>query len=413
MLLSCVYDTTDPYYYDEIFKKEYGYCKEFLNTYFLFRDSLPENLDAFTAPESLYLSVNESFTEYINPNEAQNFKDYLNTKTDKKGIGVEFDSVGIGVVITYVYPGSPASEKQLQYGDTILAIDSITLSGVSITTVKSYFEDINEITKTLQVKRDTIWLETITFIDYYKPAVYVDSITFNDSVEKVISYIYVAAFFQTGLIGTNTASEVSSALTNTQGSAYTILDLRDNLGGMFDQSLKVASKFLPNDGKIIKMKKWVDLSITEVGYVKDTTLTYVDDDDFGGRIYYLLVNDSTAGASEIVVSCIQENTVSHKIVGVNTYGLSLAQIIADTPDSGIAKVTNAEIFSITGGSYNGVGIDPDSPVTGGQDALEVALNDIDANIVSQNSNTINRIKELKKKHRTRNRKPLCFKWVNE
>ena len=413
MLLSCVYDTTAPYHYDEIYKKEYEYCKAFLNTYFLFRDSLPENLDAFTDPESLYISVNEPFTEYINSNKAQDFKDYLNTKSDKKGIGIEFDSVGIGVVITYVYPGSPASEKQLQYGDTILAIDSIILSGVSITTVKSYLEDINEITKTLQVKRDTTWLDTIKFIEYYKPAVYVDSIIFNDSVTKVISYIYVAAFLQTGLSGTNTASELNSALINTQGSAYTILDLRDNLGGTFDQGIQVASKFLPDNGEIIKIKEWVDTSITAVGYVKETTLTFSDNNDFGGRTYYLLVNDSTAGASEILISSIQKNAITHKILGANTYGLGLVQILADTPDSGIAKVTNAEIFSITGGSYNGVGIDPDILVPVGQDALEAALNDIDANIVFQNISTINRIKELREKHRTRNRKPLCIMWVNE
>lgn len=413
MLLSCVYDTTDPYYYDEIFKKEYGYCKEFLNTYFLFRDSLPENLDAFTAPESLYLSVNDPFTEYIEKDDAPDFKDYSNTKTENKNIGIEIDSVGIGVAITYVYPNSPASEKQLQCGDTIITIDSITLAGISISTVNAYLEETSDTSKTFQIKRDSVWLDTIQFREYSLPTVYVDSITFVDSVTKVISYIYLAAFFEYAVSGNSTADEVKSALTNTQGSNYTILDLRDNLGGTFDQSIQAASKFLPDNDEIIKIKEWVDTSITAAGYVKDTTLTYADNNDFGERTYYLLVNDSTAGASEILVSCIQENTVNHKIVGVKTYGLGLVQILADTPDSGIAKVTNAEIFSITGGSYNGVGIDPDILVPVGQDELETALNDIDANIVSQNINTINRIKELKEKHRTRNRNPLCIMWVNE
>ena len=413
MLLSCVYDTTDPYYYDELYKKEYGYCKAFLNTYFLFRDSLPENLDAFTAPESLYLCVNDLFTEYVEKGDAPDFKDYSNTKTENKNIGIEIDSVGMGVVITYVYPNSPASEKQLQRGDTITAIDSISLAGVSMTTVNTYFEETGDTSKTLELKRDSTWLLTIGFKEYALPSVYVDSIVYDGSDTMIIAYIYIAAFLDISMNNKSTADEVKEALTNTQSAAYTILDLRDNLGGTLSQSVNVASNFLPDNGEIVKIKEWVDTSITSVGYVKDSILIDADDVDFGGRTFYLLVNDSTAGASEILVSCIQENAVNYKIVGIKTYGLGLAQILAETPDSGIAKVTNAEIFSITGGSYNCVGIDPDIIVPVGQDALEAALNDLNANIVSQNINTINRIKELREKHRTRNRKPLCIKWINE
>ncbi len=412
-MMSCVYDTTDPSYYDDIFKKEYEYCKAFLNTHFLLRDSLPDDLNDFTSPESLYLSVNDPYTEYIEKKDVPDFYDYSNTKTENKNIGIEIDSVGTGVVITYVYPNSPAYEKKLQSGDTITAIDSISLAGISLSTVNGYLKENIDTSKILQIKRDTVRLETIEFREFSISVVYTDSLQCADSTVKPIAYIYVAAFLDnTGGI-TATADEVENALINTNWSTYTILDLRDNLGGMFNQSIEVVSKILPTNSEIIKLTKWVDTSITADGFIRDTILKDIDNSDYSSRTFYLLVNDSTAGAAEIMVSSIRENAVSIKIFGSKTFGLGVMQIITETPDSGIAKVTNAEIFSITGESYNGIGIEPDVEVIAGKDALEEALNDIDPGIISQNSNTINRIKELREKHRTRNRKPLCIKWVNE
>ena len=412
-MMSCVYDTTDPSYYDDIFKKEYEYCKAFLNTYFLFRDSIPGNLDDFTSPDSLYLSVNDPYTEYVEKKDVQDFFDFANTKTENRNIGVEIDSVGTGVVITYVYPNSPAFEIQLQSGDTITEIDSLNLAGISLSTVEGYLKENKDTSKVLQIKRDTIRQVTVDFREFSIPVVYTDSIHCDDSTIKPVAYIYVAAFLDNtgGIIPT--ADEVGNALINTNWSTYTILDMRDNLGGLFGQSIEAVSKILPGNSEIIKLTKWVDTSITANGFLRDTTLKDIDNSDYSSRTFFLLANDSTAGVAEIMASGIRENIVSSKIFGSMTFGLGLMQIIVQTPDSGIAKVTNAKIFSITGESYNGIGIVPDVTITGSQDALEVALNDIDPQIVSQNTATINRIKELRIKYRTRSREGLCIKWVNE
>lgn len=413
LLLSCVYDTTDPSYYDDIFKKEYEYCKAFLNTHFLFRDSLPDDMNDFTAPESLYLSVNDPYTEYIVKKDIPGFYDYANTKTESSNIGVEIDSVGTGVIITYVYPNSPAFGVQVQRGDTIIAIDSLNLAGINLSTVEGYLKENKDTSKVLQIKKDTIRQVTIDFREFSMPVVYMDSIHCDDSTIQPVAYIYVAAFLDNAEGITATADEVGNALANTNWSTYTILDLRDNLGGVFGQSIEAVSKILPFNSEIIKLTKWVDTSITADGFKQDTTIKDVDDSDYNTRTFFLLVNDSTAGPAEIMVSGIKENTVASKIFGSKTFGLGLMQIIVQTPDSGIAKVTNAEIFSISGESYNGTGIVPDVTITGSQDALELALNDIDPQIVSQNTATINRIKELRIKYRTRSREGFCIKWINE
>jgi carboxyl-terminal processing protease len=412
-MLSCVYDTTDPLHYDELYKKEYGYCREILNNYFIYRDLLPQDLDGFITVESLYLSVNEPFTEYLPKSLAADFLAFSNTTTDYTGIGIEIDSAGAGAVITHVFPNSPAAEKQLMRNDTILAIDSIGLAGVGLSKKNGYKKENNDTLKTLRIKRDTILHETIAFREYSIPIVYTDSIPCADSAIKPVAYIYVAALFDAVGGTASAAGQVANALTNTVWSAYTILDLRDNPGGMFNQSIETASKFVQAQTGIIKAKKWVDTSITADGFVQDTVFKDIDNNDYGNRTVYLLINDSTAGAAEIIVSCMRENDASCRIFGSKTFGLGLMQITAETPDSGIAKVTNAKIYSISGESYNGIGIVPDVTVSGSQYVLEAALDDIDPQIVSQNSTTINRIKEIRKKYRTRSRKPLCIKWLPE
>lgn len=406
ILITCVYDTTDPYHYDEIYKKEFEFCKAFLDRYFYFRDSLPENPDTFSTLKNLYASVNDPFTEYIDISEIEDFLHYLRAKSET-GLGIEIDSVAIGVVVSYVYPNSPGEQKQLQCGDTLVAVNDKSLSGINMITVKYYLGQTSGTTKIVQIKRDSIWQDTIELSEYFIPPVYVDSIN------EEIAYIYLAGFLDSTGVSGGTYSEINDALIKTQWAIYTILDLRDNLGGTFNQCIQVASKFMPVQTEIIKTKEWVaDTIVSTGGFIKDSTWIDADTTNFGDREFYLLINDSTAGATEILVSCLQKNSIANKIFGSKSYGLGLKQILTSTPNSMVAKVTFSEIFSITGESYNGMGINPDEPVTDEEDGLEKILEEIIGGELSQYMTVINRINAIREKHRTTNHnKPLCITWA--
>lgn len=96
-----------------------------------------------------------------------------------------------------------------------------------------------------------------------------------------------------------------------------ILDLRDNPGGLFDQSIATADLFL-NSGIIVSTKGRVK-TVDKIYYAKkETTITDIP--------LVILVNNKTASGSEIVASSLQESKRA-KIIGEKTMGRGLLQII--------------------------------------------------------------------------------------
>lgn len=393
--ISCIYDPTDPFYYDNIFQKELEFCKKFLNRYFLFRDALPVNDSIFATPKSLFASVNEPYTEYLVSDTAETFRSKLKATFVSNGHGIEFDSVGNGVVVTYLYPESPAQKSPLECGDTIIVINNDTLAGLKMVTVNFYLGAIASNKKVIQIKRDTLLVDSFSLGDYTIPSVYIDSVDTN------IAYIYIAAFLdETG----GTVSGVDAALITTQWADTIIVDVRDNYGGDFDQCLLAASRFLPLGSQIIKTTEWDVDSLKETIWVA-AGLTTND-----AKTYFLLINDSTAAAAEIFVSCFKENNVAAKITGLTTFGFGYKQIFTTTPDSGIAKVTKGQIISISGDSLHENGIIPTDPVLTTKDALEKVLEDIGGGIMLYQE-VFDRISFLQKKYKIRNRTiPLCYTW---
>ncbi len=393
--ISCIYDPTNPYYYDTIFHKELEFCKNFLNRYFLFREAVPVNDSLFTTPKSLFAGVDEPFTEYLDPDTTEIFRSALNATIVKNGHGIEFDSVGNGILVTYLYPESPAQKLPLECGDTIIIINEDTLAGLKMVTVKLYLGAIAGNKKVIQIKRDTLLVDSFSLGDYTIPSVYIDSIDTN------IAYIYIAAFLdETG----GTVSGVDDALVNTQWADTIIIDVRDNYGGDFDQCLLAASRFLPFGSPIIKTTEW------DVDSLKETIWVTAGSTTNDAKTYFLLINDSTVAAAEIFVSCFKENNVAVKITGSTTFGFGYKQIFTTTPDSGIAKVTKGWIISISGDSLHENGIIPTDPVTITEDALEQVLMDIGGGTMLYQE-AFDRISFLQKKYKNRNRTiPLCYTW---
>jgi len=399
LFISCVFDTSDPFYYDNLFKKEYEYCRAFLDRHFYYRDSLPDSLENFSSVDSLYLSVHEPNTQYVTRSDAKKFLQRFKSAADTS-LGILVDSVHPGVVISYVYPGSVADGARLAVFDTILCVDSTVLSGMDMNTILGKLSRQTGLTKILRYKRDTVTIQdTLKIGEYFLPPV------FCDSINSDVFYLYVSSFVDTPISSKITAQEIEAALKSSSWAAYTIIDLRDNPGGDFGQGIMTASKFVPSQSGILRTREWV------VDTLRDSLISDADTVDFSTRTFYLLTDDVTAAASEIVVSAIRRNVPASKIVGSKTYGFGVLSIVSPTPDSGYAAVTCAELFTITGEPYKNNGIIPDISVPADKDALEYALNEIDTDILIQNPALITHISRIKEKYRPANKIQFCTRWI--
>ena len=133
-----------------------------------------------------------------------------------------------------------------------------------------------------------------------------------------------------------------------------VLDLRNNPGGLLEQSVLVSDAFL-KQGEIVstrerdpqKTKRYSAKSGNEI--VPDTIPVVV------------LVNNGSASAAEIVSGALQDQKRAI-VLGVKTFGKGSVQTVIPIPEHGAIKLTTARYYTPSGHSIQNKGIVPDIEV---------------------------------------------------
>ncbi|MGH7940571.1 MAG: S41 family peptidase, partial [Limisphaerales bacterium] len=145
-----------------------------------------------------------------------------------------------------------------------------------------------------------------------------------------IGYVRIAEF------GDNTGDELQAALDKlkAEGMKALIIDLRDNPGGLLDEAVDVAQKFLPRGQLVVS---------TEGRDPRENSFLRAEGrgDQLKGEPIVVLVNLGTASAAEIVTGCLQD---LHRavILGQKTFGKGSVQSIYPFPDGSALKLTTAK-----------------------------------------------------------------------
>lgn len=131
-----------------------------------------------------------------------------------------------------------------------------------------------------------------------------------------------------------------------------ILDLRNNPGGLLDGAIEVSDLFL-NEGVIVSTKGRLPEG--------NDSYTATSGDILGGKPMVILVNGSSASASEIVAGALQDH---HRgtVIGTQSYGKAMVQTILPIHGGNAVKLTTALYYTPSGKSIQGAGITPDTPV---------------------------------------------------
>ena len=344
----------------------YEFAVSCLDVFFIFRDRLPSDLYAFRSPQDLYAAVHEPFTVFLDPSEA--YERFADLTTQRGGIGIKIDSVAEGYVIEKVYPNTPGETAGLKALDTILRVGDQSLEQLSIEkTIRALQGEIGT-EALLRIKRggNRINITVIRGV-FMLPSVEVDSL------DSTTAYIMLGGFYHETTVAGGSAAEFSDALDRTAWAKYTILDLRENRGGYIDQCVSIVGDLVPPETPIVRIHERTYSISLDRGVTSDTVFLAGGTGKASGRILYILVDDYTASASEMLVSCLRERE-QVTVVGTNTYGKGRGQIMIDGPDSVLAVVTCMTISpaSDTAALYDSIGIVPDVS-TGDSSAYDVAL----------------------------------------
>jgi carboxyl-terminal processing protease len=128
-----------------------------------------------------------------------------------------------------------------------------------------------------------------------------------------------------------------------------ILDLRYNGGGYLDQGIAVTSEFL-SDNQIVVYQKYGDGRLQEYTSSGEGVAAKIP--------MVILINESTASASEIVAGALQDYGRA-KLVGVTTYGKGSVQSVNRLDDGGAVAITSAQWLTPNQRLIQDVGLAPD------------------------------------------------------
>ena len=264
-----------------------------------------------------------------------------NFKTEKENIDGSFEGVGIifgmqndTVHVIEVTDGGPSEKVGILNGDKILTIDDSIVSGRSVAS--------DEIVKRLRgpkgtkvkvgVKRDGV-SENLNF-EIKRDIILTHSVSYSGMLDDEVGYIHLTTFSNT------TSMEMYKAIRGLQnkGMKKLILDLRSNGGGLLYQAIEVADMFLPAKQLIV--------------YTEGANSPRYDSYSSKGGIFEkgdlaVMINESSASASEIVAGAVQDNDRGI-IVGRRSFGKGLIQEQFEMRDGSAFRLTTARYYTPSG-----------------------------------------------------------------
>ncbi len=257
--------------------------------------------------------------------------------------------VGLGIVVgvddnhlmVLDFTDSLAQDSSgLKIGDKILKIDSIPIPP-DLDTLKKYTSGKPNTKIKLTILRigakDTLD-RTLTRRQIQMPDVSFSSIYEGDSTK--ILYIKIDRF------SSETPSQVRNIVSpflRAKNGKGIILDVRNNPGGTLESAISICEMFLPPGATIVSIEgknKYQNKVYKSVSNPLDTTIPLV-----------VLVNSSSASASEVLAGAFQDNDRA-VIIGQPTFGKGLIQSILDLPYDSYLKITTAKYFTPSGRSLH-------------------------------------------------------------
>jgi len=262
-------------------------------------------------------------------------------KTDQRseyfGIGASIQNYVHGdqadTYITATFDRSPAGKAGLRYGDRIVEVDGVKMSGKTSLEVRDKIRGPRGSTVRLTLERAAD--KHIEKVEIVRDAVPQPSVPDAYMLKPGVGYIDMTRGFNY-----STTDELLDAIDRLHGKGMTslVLDLRNNPGGFLDQAIHVAEVFLKN-GQLILTQKGRN------GYRDNTYESRNNAPDMTPLV--ILINENTASASEIVAGAMQDHDRA-LIVGQTSFGKGLVQSIIPLEFGAGLTLTSAKYFTPSG-----------------------------------------------------------------
>lgn len=271
-------------------------------------------------------------SSYSDPEEVKALTEPL--QGNFEGIGVQFNMVDDTLLVIQPVLKGPSEKVGIMAGDRIVSVNDTAIAGVKMSR--------EEIMRRLRGPKGTkvnLGIVRRGVAETLKFTVKRDKIPVK-SVDAVYMIRPGIGYIRIGNFGATTYDEFMQGLQQlkSQGMTDLVLDLQDNGGGYLEAAVKIANEFLERKDLIVYMEgrqaPRADYNAQGNGSMRQ------------GRVF-VLVNEFTASAAEIVSGAIQDHDRG-TIIGRRTFGKGLVQRPIPLPDNSMIRLTIAHYYTPSG-----------------------------------------------------------------
>ena len=310
--------------------------------------SLPPGDLVETALDAMLVSL-DPHSLYLNPEELH--QTMVSTSGEFGGLGIEITDDKGAIKVVSPIEGTPAYRAGIKPGDVISHLDGGAIKGLTLmqSVMRMRGRPGTDIRLTIERDGHPPFDVTIT-------RAIIKIVAVRWRAEGDIGYLRVATFSKT------TGDGVAKAMRAIQDSLGQrmkglVVDLRNNPGGLLDQSVALADAFVER-GTLVSVRG----RDVAAGHVYEAT----KGDLAGGRPMVVLINGGSASASEIVAIALQDLGRA-TVMGGRSFGKGTVQTIMPLPREGGLRMTTALYYSPLGHAIQARGVVPDIVIDAGEE----------------------------------------------
>lgn len=299
------------------------------------------------------LSTLDPHTVLLEPKFFKEMK--LQTRGEFGGLGFVIAMRDGNLTVVKVLKGTPAQRAGVKAKDVIQKIEEQSTINMDLQDAVDHLRGKPQTKVSITVAR-AAWPEPKR-LHLTREIIQVETVPQAQLLEGNVGYVKLSQF------SANTTRDLSAAIQkqmqeaggNLQG---LVLDLRGNPGGLLEQAIQVSDLFL-SDGVIVKTVGGGDKQ--RINEVKEAT---AEPTDLNRLPLVVIVNNSSASASEIVAGALKNNNRA-LVIGRQTFGKGSVQVLHDFAEPGkqgeeaALKLTIAQYLTPGDISIQEVGITPD------------------------------------------------------
>jgi carboxyl-terminal processing protease len=271
----------------------------------------------------------------------------VQTKGEFDGLGIDVAAGDGDITVLTLIDDSPAAKAGILPGDIITGIDGASVQGLTLDQAVDKMRGPVNTPVTLKISRGP--KQDVKEIKVVRDIIKIQSVRSRVEGDD-LGYIRITQFNEQTYDGLKNAMDKFQKDGPRDKLKGYILDLRNNPGGLLDQSIEVVNAFLER-GEIVSTR----------GRNADETQRYnarPGGDLSHGKPLVILINGGSASASEIVSGALQDHKRA-TLIGTRSFGKGSVQTIIPLGQNGALRLTTARYYTPSGRSIQAKGIEPD------------------------------------------------------